>query len=139
MATTRFKIFIYCIIGIICLSGLSLYFFIDPGTSQIDIFPECPFHALTGLHCPGCGTQRAIHDYLNGNIIDGIKHNLLVPVVVFLILYKCYVYLFKKLYNREPENNILEYSKLSLIVLVLVLSFWILRNIPTVPFCYLAP
>ena len=30
-----------------------------------DFFPKCPFLWLTGLKCPGCGSQRAVHFLLN--------------------------------------------------------------------------
>ncbi|RZA12021.1 MAG: DUF2752 domain-containing protein, partial [Lysobacteraceae bacterium] len=29
---------------------------IDPNSSHV--LPPCPFHALTGLYCPGCGSTR---------------------------------------------------------------------------------
>jgi hypothetical protein len=28
----------------------------------------CPFHAATGLRCPGCGSQRALEALLHGRI-----------------------------------------------------------------------
>jgi len=31
-------------------------------------FPKCIFLQLTGLKCPGCGSQRVIHNLLNLNI-----------------------------------------------------------------------
>lgn len=37
----------------------------DPATSGV--FPPCPFRALTGWLCPGCGSLRAIHQLLLGN------------------------------------------------------------------------
>ncbi|SFS49048.1 Protein of unknown function [Zhouia amylolytica] len=139
MATTNLRIVIYCLIGIICLGGLSLYFYYDPSLSQIDFFPKCPFHSLTSLHCPGCGSQRAIHDYLNGNVVNGLKHNLLIPVVAFVLLYHFYVSLFKLINKKAPQRNLLDHPKFSLIILIIVLSFWVFRNIPVAPFHYLAP
>ena len=32
----------------------------------------CPFKAMTGLDCPGCGATRAIHQLLNGVDKNGI-------------------------------------------------------------------
>lgn len=37
--------------------------------------PKCTFKMLTGYSCPGCGFQRSIHAFLNGQIGDGIRCN----------------------------------------------------------------
>ena len=49
----------------IALAGAA-YFALDPATNAI--FPRCPFLTLTGLKCPGCGSQRAIHCLLHADI-----------------------------------------------------------------------
>ena len=41
------------------------------------ILPGCPFHALTGLYCPGCGSCRALHQLLSGHVGAAISYNLL--------------------------------------------------------------
>lgn len=37
--------------------------------------PKCPFKLLTGLSCPGCGIQRAIHAFLHGKFTEAISYN----------------------------------------------------------------
>jgi hypothetical protein len=32
-----------------------------------ELLPQCPIHAVTGLLCPGCGTQRAAKAALSGD------------------------------------------------------------------------
>ena len=32
-----------------------------------ELLPQCPIHAVTGLLCPGCGTQRAARAALSGD------------------------------------------------------------------------
>jgi hypothetical protein len=48
----------------------------------------CPFYALTGLYCPGCGGLRAVNDLTNGDLVGAASSNLvlvaLIPVVVVL-------------------------------------------------------
>lgn len=65
------------------LALAALYFRLDPAQYP---FPRCPVHWLTGLHCPGCGTQRALHALLNGHFRQAAGFNLLAaafaPVVV---------------------------------------------------------
>jgi hypothetical protein len=46
----------------------------------------CPFYALTGLYCPGCGGLRAVNDLTNGDLVGAASSNLvfvvLIPVIV---------------------------------------------------------
>ncbi|MBR5898274.1 MAG: DUF2752 domain-containing protein [Muribaculaceae bacterium] len=51
---------------VLVLAILCIYFYFDP-TSRF--FPSCPFLSLTGLECPGCGSQRALHALLHGDIV----------------------------------------------------------------------
>lgn len=46
----------------------------------------CPLHAVTGLYCPGCGTLRALHDILHGDVVGALGHNALtIPVLAALL------------------------------------------------------
>src|ERR1041385_6710646 len=57
---------------------LILYEF-DPAEGH---YPVCPFHYLTGLHCPGCGTLRALHQLLHGNVAAALSLNLLSTIAI---------------------------------------------------------
>ena len=61
------------IAAIILLGAIGLYV-INP--SECQFAPKCPFKLLTGLSCPGCGIQRAIHALLHGDLSDAISYNL---------------------------------------------------------------
>lgn len=79
---TSYKI-ILAIIGLSCL--FVLYHFFDPAHSVAA--PKCPFWLLTGYKCPGCGSQRALHAFLNGHLWEGIQYNyLLLPLVLYALL-----------------------------------------------------
>jgi hypothetical protein len=46
----------------------------------------CPFHAATGLYCPGCGSTRAAWLLLHGDLAGAVAHNLLfLPAVAYLV------------------------------------------------------
>ena len=66
---------------------LAIYFFFDPAGAAW--MPKCPVYVLTGLECPGCGTQRALHALLHGNPAEAWKHNALLmislPVIIWMI------------------------------------------------------
>lgn len=72
MTGSRRKISIATIAALAVAAILILYALVDPASH---FFPRCPFHTLTGLQCPGCGSQRAIHALLNGHISDAWHYN----------------------------------------------------------------
>src|SRR5204862_6959096 len=53
-------------------------------------YPLCPFHAVTGLWCPMCGSTRAVHALLTGHLTQALHDNVLLlaalPVIVVLWL-----------------------------------------------------
>ncbi|WP_280364045.1 DUF2752 domain-containing protein [Nocardia wallacei] len=54
-----------------------------PGSYSI-----CPFYALTGWWCPGCGGLRAVHNLTDGRFLDAVHSNvLLVPLLVGFVLW----------------------------------------------------
>ena len=51
-------------------------------------YPECPFHAWTGLLCPGCGGTRAIAALLRGDLMAAWQLNsLVVALLPFALAY----------------------------------------------------
>lgn len=115
---TLYKI-ILCLIGLTCFGVLYHYF--DPAISLYA--PKCPFWLLTGYKCPGCGSQRAIHQFLNGHLWEGIRQNyLLLPSLIYVILLLVL-----------PRKSVL-YQKMSsitaaIIIMVIYLVWWVVRNL----------
>jgi hypothetical protein len=60
----------------------TLLFFFDPATS--DFYPPCLFKTFLGTQCPGCGSLRAAHQLLHGNLSKAWALNK--PVLVALPL-----------------------------------------------------
>tara|TARA_R110001632_G_scaffold58548_2_gene142494 strand:+ start:9816 stop:10187 length:372 start_codon:yes stop_codon:yes gene_type:complete len=120
----KYKLFI----GILAILLISLYFFFNP--SNVNFFPECPFHKITGLYCPGCGSQRAIHDLSHLNILEAISHNAL---MVFTLTFGVGLYL----YSKKKFNSLIYHPKSPYIIFGIICVFWILRNLDL--FHYLAP
>ncbi|HOE04207.1 MAG TPA: DUF2752 domain-containing protein [Bacteroidales bacterium] len=48
----------------------------------------CPFKAVTGCDCPGCGMQRSIVELLDGNFLQSLHYYpaLLPLILLFVIL-----------------------------------------------------
>lgn len=72
-------------LGVVLLALLSyLYYRYDP--MEHAWFPKCPFKAVTGLDCPGCGSQRAIHALLHGHFGEAMRYNVLIlPFIPYLL------------------------------------------------------
>jgi len=112
---------------------LLLYFFVEPKNGNL---PKCFFHELTGLYCPGCGVQRSFHALLNGHILTAIDYNLLFILFLPLIIYFILAFALGK---KHPYSSFIYKSTFSFTVVIVVVSFWVLRNIPVTPFSWLAP
>jgi hypothetical protein len=104
---------------------MGLVYWFDP--AETHLFPPCPFHALTGLYCPGCGSTRAIHQLLHGCLTGAISMN---PLMVILLPFLALLYFHKKLLLRPW---------VAWCALIVLLSYAVLRNIHAWPFVLLAP
>ena len=122
--------------AVLVLCGL-LFFFVDPASSGV--YWSCPFHTLTGLYCPGCGAQRALHAVLHGRVVEALSLNALV-VLVFLPWgghgYAAYAAAALGI-ARVPGIGL--NSRRLRILLALVILFGVLRNIPIAPLSWLGP
>ncbi len=118
------------------VTALALLRHFDPATSGI--FPQCPFHYLTGLYCPGCGSLRAIHQLLHANLSQAWAMNPLTVVMApFLIYGLASEALFELRGQRLPEIVLPAHSIRALCVAIIL--FGVLRNLPLQPFDLLAP
>ena len=124
------------LLGIAVFALLFPYFFYDPGNFKY--FPSCPLYSISGIYCPGCGSQRAMHDLLHLNIVGAIGHNMLIVPAIIVVVYN---YTIKLLENKRGAvlYNFMYEPKAPIIVFMVIMVFWILRNIPVWPFDKLAP
>jgi hypothetical protein len=55
--------------------------------AMMPLLPGCPFHRLTGIACPGCGTTRAVARLLRCDVAGGFAMNplSLTGAVAFLL------------------------------------------------------
>lgn len=113
------------LVAAILFLGLWLYGRYDPGQSVW--FPKCMFHTLTGWKCPGCGSQRALHQLLQGNIAGAFRYNALLicaaPLLAFLFSAELLKDRFPR-YFKASRNPIFSWG-----VLAVTLLWWLLRNI----------
>ena len=126
MSTKR--IVLVALATLIVLIGVAVYFNFDPSNPTLSkFFPKCPFYSLLGIKCPGCGTQRAIHAILNGDLAGAAHYNALLLVALPLIGLYLLADVLKK---RWPGlNNVLNHPATIIGLLVIVIAWLVLRNI----------
>lgn len=124
--------------GLISASVVAAVLLYMYNPSDSGVFPPCPFHKLTGLYCPGCGSLRGLHQLLHGHVLAAVKLNglmvLALPFIGYGLLAQGLKYFFE---IRIPV--IFVPACWIWAVLGLIVFFAILRNIPLMPFSYLAP
>ncbi|BCU77691.1 DUF2752 domain-containing protein [Luteolibacter sp. LG18] len=102
--------------------------------------PQCVFHRLTGLECPGCGGTRAFFALSRGDLSASLRYN---PWALVLVAglgiwsAKRVIRVFAP-WSRWGEPLVMRSSTLWAI-LVLLVVFAVLRNLPWWPFTLLAP
>jgi hypothetical protein len=116
----------------VCAAGAAVYFLLDP--TRVMIFPPCLFHELTGLDCPGCGGQRALHQLLHGNVIAAIRLNAMFVLSLPLLAWIGGRFLIGYWRNKPVEFRFRWWW----LYLAAWILFGVLRNVPIPPFCWFA-
>ena len=118
-------------------AGVAILYTFDPRNPGT--YPICPFLGLTGYHCPGCGTLRALHQLLHGNIIAALGYN---PFTVLSLPFIAYSYADGAMRGFRVKPTCLEsssHTNTSGRSFVGIVAFWLLRNVPIEPLTVLAP
>lgn len=113
-----------------------LYFNINP--SEVNFLPKCPLYLTTGIYCPGCGSQRATHHLLNFNFVGVLQQNILYIIGLLILGYHLIIISLNSIFKKNIYNY-LYHPKTPIFLLIIIVIFWILRNIPYYPFNILAP
>jgi hypothetical protein len=112
------------------LGAVYVYIF-EPG--KTGFFMICPFRALTGFACPGCGTTRALHHLLHGDVWGAFQLNpftmVLVPILLIALLRHTIIVM-----RGQPVRGNQLAPEYIWLLFVVSLSFFIFRNTPWYPF-----
>ncbi len=95
----------------------------DPGH-----YPTCPFLAVTGQFCPGCGSLRAVHALVTGHPLAAVGLNVLtvVGMVVLAVIWGRWAL---RSLRGQPRTSVAPAWALYLMLGVAVV-FWVVRNLP---------
>lgn len=99
------------------------YYRVDPADGGV----PCMFKLITGYDCPGCGTQRALHAVLHGDISGAWHFNPMIffaipAAVCFLIVEAC-PGRFRRFHNAMTKPVV------PISMFILITAYWIGRNI----------
>ena len=124
-------------VGIAAIGGGVYLYLFNP--AKAGFFPPCLFHKLTGLYCSGCGTTRALHQLLHGNLLEALRLNaftmIALPIVAVVLLLRLLCWMRGLAAPaRRPVHTVWIWLLLAAMIL-----FAVARNIPCRPFSLLAP
>jgi hypothetical protein len=109
---------------------------------ESNLYPTCIFHALTGLHCPGCGATRAVYALLHGRMTEALHQNALAVLALPFLGVMAVKSLWRWAHGLPPPPSKISSRwslRLTLAIVPLIVLFGILRNLPWHPFTLLAP
>jgi hypothetical protein len=116
------KTYIWIAVAVVILL---VYGLLDPNRFP---FPQCPFLTMTGWKCPGCGSQRALHEFLHGHFLSAFKLNLLfIPALGYVLFGYATMAFFPAHWTGIKADW---YSRrAALVLLVIIIFYWIARNL----------
>lgn len=130
-------IFKIIIPGVLILSVFTLLFFLPAGNGNKDIYPLCISCDKFGIYCPTCGTGRALSCLVHGDLREAFKLNQL--LIIFLpFAFYWYICNVLECFNLHPWRLKLN-RKIIIGIIIVVIIYGVLRNIPVYPFELLAP
>jgi hypothetical protein len=100
-------------------------------------YPPCLWHALTGYYCAGCGSSRAVHALVHGEVWRAAHENGLLVLLTPFALGWAADSLWRGLRHNLPPRR--APRGVAAVLLVVILVFFVVRNFPWWPFTLLAP
>lgn len=113
------------VLGMVIVVALGVfYFMVDPESSRF--VPQCTLYRLTGIKCPGCGSQRMLHALLHGDLAAAWGYNAFLlcalPVIALYIAAATFRPRLPRLYMA------LNSTRAIIIICVLISAWTLLRN-----------
>jgi len=131
----RKPLIVFGTLAIVAAGTIALDVF-DPATSGL--FPPCPLRYLTGWYCPGCGSLRALHQLLHGNVSAAWALNPLTVILLPFLAYGMASYGLFEIRGKHLPRLFFRAVWIRALCAVIIL-FGVARNIPFHPFDLLAP
>ncbi len=114
--------------GLVGVATLALHLR-DP--HQTGSWGYCPWLALTGFYCPGCGGLRAVNELSSGDLVGAASSNLVFVAAVPLLLWWWVRWLQRSWTGAErPATSSARSGALIAVFAVVMVVFGVVRNLP---------
>lgn len=107
----------------VCAAAIILYTY---NPLSVSFYPRCPSKWLTGFDCPGCGSLRAMHALLHGNISAAWHYNAALFFAIPAIIFFAAAPHFSK---NSIAARIYASRYTPIAILIAVIAWWIGRNL----------
>lgn len=117
---------VIAVIAAVAVGVMVVFYLLDP--AQSEFMPKCAFKLLTGLDCPSCGSQRAVHAVLHGDFPTALSFNpfLVLSIPYFIaVMWGYAVFIPGSAAVRRIAHH--RYAMLSYVALFCI--WWIARNL----------
>ena len=111
---------------------VALLYLFDP--RQHGFYPRCMLHELTGWHCAGCGSLRATHALLHGDVLTALHCNVLLVGALGSATTWLGYRLWRNFSSRPLQPVRFDPLAATWLLLGVTLAFSIVRNLP-LPVC----
>lgn len=113
-------------VGAAAVAAATTVAMVDP--NEAGHYPTCPFLAVTGLFCPGCGTLRAVHALTHGDLATAVDLNVLTVVMLPVLVWAWFAWVRYRAGARPAMPALTPTAGYA--VAIAVPLFWVARNLP---------
>ncbi len=95
--------------------------------------PTCPTKSLLGIVCPGCGSMRMVYSLMHGDLGAAAHYNA-VGLVALVLLAWSFTAWCVRLWTGRRWRTWQHFRYSSILVLIVAVAWFVIRNIPVAPF-----
>jgi len=98
---------------------------------------ECPFLAVTGIPCPGCGLTHATMQFLRGDVISSLQTHAFAPILLFALAVMFFALILPEKYRQAliaTVKGVEMRSGLTSLLLSALMLYWCVRLMGILPF-----
>lgn len=105
-------------------------------TAPGNVLPPCPTKALLGIDCPGCGSLRMIYSVMHANFDAALRYNAVGLLALPLFVWSWGAWTVGR-WRGRPVRSWHHWRWAPLVTLVVMVLWWVMRNLPFAPFAAL--
>lgn len=115
--------------GVLVLSVAAVLYVAAVDPNEAGHYPTCPFLALTGFQCPGCGSMRTVHALAHGHLREAFGLNVLTVAMLPVLVFFWLRWVRARALDR-PVRTKVAHPALIWALFGAILLFWLIRNLP---------